>query len=247
MNCCLSLTFQFGHISFTARVLAVAGLTEECLLGANILAAHGFSLHLDGSPRLTLAGHTVPLSRGRGDIVPVNSARFGGDVQSTLWLGFSTLMLLIASVCGSARLVLVCKLALAFTFVIAFIVRSWVKWRVCSPTPVVAPRVCPPPPCCSARTFLFYLLSVSCREYASRIRATLIMSLFVYVLHHVDVMLMSCCTHCVHRFAALRPEHAQRACGSFFAAFSLLHASLVSTCLNLSQIRFSGDTPFQVT
>ena len=40
--------------------------------------------------------------------------------------------------------VLVCKLALAFTFVIAFIVRGGVTWPVCSPTPVVAPRVCPP-------------------------------------------------------------------------------------------------------
>ena len=85
MKGCLPLRFQFGHISFSARVLAVAGLTEECLLGADILAAHGFSLHLDGSQRLTLAEHTVPLSRGRGDIVPVHSARFGGDVQSTLW------------------------------------------------------------------------------------------------------------------------------------------------------------------
>ena len=65
-------------------------------------------------------------------------------MQSTLWFGFSTLLLLIASVFGSARLILVCKLALAFSFIIAFIVRGGITWPVYSPTPVVPPRVCPP-------------------------------------------------------------------------------------------------------
>ena len=55
------------------------------------------------------------------------------------------MMLLIGSVCGSALLVLVCKLALAFTFVIAFL-SGVVSRGLCVPLPRWSPQGLPPPP-----------------------------------------------------------------------------------------------------
>ena len=91
-----------------------------------------------------LTGAYDSIIQGTGYVARSSSARFGGDVRGTMWLGFSTLLLLLASVCSSARVLLVFKLALAFTFAVAFVVRGGVTWPMCSRPPVAAPRATPP-------------------------------------------------------------------------------------------------------
>ena len=128
------IEFALGTICFSAPVLVVSGLTESCLLGADVLHGQSISICLGNKPQLVRGGDCVLLN-GFGS--PVRRCDSAGDGRLEtrpmasgflLWGGMLLfcmveLLALCSSVFRALRSVHVFRLALVLMFVLIFAYR----------------------------------------------------------------------------------------------------------------------------